>query len=1267
MDLQDSNDEEKGFNFIQSLNLDYGDEKKEEEDNFAKKMSSLLNKLDVQLENVKKYTNLNMPIESLNIDISQYKMNFPNKLNNIINNKEDNLIEINYSNEINDKKEEDENGIKLKQNNINANINNINNSNNDKKEKEYNINNKGDYKVNEYSFSKNTKKEMEIQNEDDNKDLPITNISEIKGNIIKDSTNIYNEIQKRIMEEEEEKMKRNEEKEEEIKKKEKDLARREEELRLKEEEFLKNQKEQKLKEEEEKRKKDEERKSREEEEKKRVKEEEERKKREVEEEIKRKKEEEEEIRRKKEEEEEQNDIRLNEEFDRLEKEEQEKKEEEQRENERIKKDRLMKEKKEREEDERKRKEEEKKKELERIKKEEELKQENELKKQMKNNQNIEEDDEVKILEVEDEDIEELEEEISSKDPSNIKQTIIKSTIPKNNNANSNNKESKENNTKKESGNKTSINPHNSPENKNGKIKESNSTSINIKEKNKSPNKSINSNNRFNKKNDKQNKNKIKLSTSSNNALKKPKQQKEPEKDFQEDKDKELTHSVQFFLKSEVYKKLTKENRNKILEYINAVEDFDTKNPDLEGINSFPYINKFEKDEKSLTELIPNFEETIINKYDEEFLDNRVNKFLNNHHLFEDNKKGDKILTEILEIPNESHMEILKENFGKEKLKNLPKTSPDEGNNLEKLEKILFEGEEFFSEFNSPFSKLENLQTFIYKYSAHENPSLMAKAIKHFDNWRITLGDGNSFYRVVMFAIIENYIFESNSDLLSIVLNEMTSDKFIEIYKKKKLEYDKPFKILSAILMMIDNGMEEKAYEFFLKGYSMKSGCFDMLLILYLKRVLYNFGKEINKLLDEKKKASDDEDLIEDTKLNLDEIDCLFLEPKLNTFYLISSLFDININLIIAFGDFLNAKTNLKIIQSEDEDNPLPTCVFGFFFSSFHILYKPNIGNRIFRNALENDSPAIAQLTFVLKDIKKCDICFKDTKHLVFLRKKFIVCKPCLINYIEQKILKERKNNFSKEKCFGAEYYTRKIHLQDDFYLDDYEYIELFEDKNIINELCSITKCIACDKSAEISSLIKLKCGCTYCKECFDDIISQLTNNYGFLLECEYGKIKHKLQCACKNDYTYKDLAEFVERTDEKLEEAKKRMAQYIKTDCMICLRNLINEEKVKKIKMRKDDPMQTPDHFMCNNCYKKCFKENKMTTSDDEIEEENENEDQTREMAKEKEKEKENEEDKPKKKKKKIVKSEEEKIYCSICSTWHNYKGDGGSCACIIY
>ena len=130
------------------------------------------------------------------------------------------------------------------------------------------------------------------------------------------------------------------------------------------------------------------------------------------------------------------------------------------------------------------------------------------------------------------------------------------------------------------------------------------------------------------------------------------------------------------------------------------------------------------------------------------------------------------------------------------------------------------------EFNSPISQLENMQTFIYKYSFQESPKIMSNAIKIFDNWRITLGDGNSFYRVIMFSLFENYIFEKNIELIKVVINEITSDEFIEVYKQKKVLYKTTFSILSAILMLLENDNSEKAHDIFFKSYQNSEDSFS---------------------------------------------------------------------------------------------------------------------------------------------------------------------------------------------------------------------------------------------------------------------------------------------------------------------------------------------------------------------------------------------------------------------------------------------------------
>ena len=202
------------------------------------------------------------------------------------------------------------------------------------------------------------------------------------------------------------------------------------------------------------------------------------------------------------------------------------------------------------------------------------------------------------------------------------------------------------------------------------------------------------------------------------------------------------------------------------------------------------------------------------------------------------------------------------------------------------------------------------------------------------------------------------------------------------------------------------------------------------------------------------------------------------------------------------------------------------------------------------------------------------------------------------------------------------------------------------------------KCLKCKKEeSEEINLTKLKCGCTYCEDCLGKIILKLSNGYGFLLECEYDMFGQDFKCNCKKSYTYKDFADLIENDDEEKDNAKKRMIKYIQNNCMICLKDLIKEKDIKKIKMRKGTGLL--DHFMCIQCYKKYIKMSKPDSDDEE--EENENEEDTKDMVKDSKIKKDNLKDK------KILNKEENKINCSICNAWHQYTEDEGNCKCIIY
>ena len=1130
---------------VQSLLIKSPEEEKKEEENFDTKMDSLFSQLDAQMEKVKRYANIDLPLDQVEINQYKFKYTFQPDNNVIINNKE-NLIEFNNNNE----------------NNISTNKDN--NENDDK-------------------FSVNNKK-LEIKE--------IKDDEEMKKKMYEEMTYKRMEEERKIKEIElEKKREKNIEEEKRIKqeqkKREEDLLKREKEIMKKEEELKRKEKEIKMYEEE----------------------------------------------RRKKEEEEANEKLLKEEEEKLKKEEEEKEKEEQRESDRIKKMRMLKEQQEKEEKERKQKEKEVQNQIEKKEKEKEDLEQQKLKQQIENKKiddirskiiektSGNDEDELKIEEINDGDddsIKELGEDESSitktKIEKNKNDTLLKSNI-----------------------NLKSVNP----EANISKLKAGNKTKMN----NQSRNRHFNSPTK-----------KSNIKESTNKPIKKPKEEKTPESElFKEKKKKEREDSdfAKAFKESKIYSKIKKEIIDNILKNIYAIDDFEEKKSEYDDVNIYPSITEFDKEEKNLKEKIPEFENGILNN-EKLNVDDRMRKYFTEEEAFENDQQSKKIndlLSEVMHILNESHMDLLAKKFEKENLKNLSTNEFENIDSFEEIENKLFEKEEFYPDENPVISNLENLQTFIYKYknSAEEKPDIMVNSYKYFNYWRPCLNDGNSFYRVIIFALMEHCILQKDSKFFDYLLNEICGDEFIKYYKKKNINYEKSFRILSVIWLLTQNQLQENAFEILIKGFNLKDGCLDLLLITYLKKALTNFGEEINKLLEEKKKSGENLELIEETKIDLEQIENMYLDPpKLNIFDLISELYNINIQVYLLGGNYLSPTNSLR---ENDNFETSPTFVFGYFFSGYHILYNPEHENdyEIFKNIIENDNPQLCRLTHELKDEKKCDICFKETKHIVFLKKKFIVCKPCLLNHLKETI-KKRSEYFFEDKCLGQEYYSRPIHLQDDFYIDDFEYSELLEEENIINSIFSnnnSNKCADCDKmKSDEVKLIKLDCKCRLCEECLENIIMQMTKDRGYLLPCEYLLFNSQFKCECEKLYPYKELVKFYTIKEEQKELAKERASHYIDTHCLICFKNLLKDDDVKKVKIKKEKE-DDKDHFICNKCYCKHFRKADLDSEDEDNTKEDNDEDRDDNEVK-------------------VIK-DDHKIKCIICDKWHHYLGNVEGCGCNIF
>ena len=172
----------------------------------------------------------------------------------------------------------------------------------------------------------------------------------------------------------------------------------------------------------------------------------------------------------------------------------------------------------------------------------------------------------------------------------------------------------------------------------------------------------------------------------------------------------------------------------------------------------------------------------------------------------------------------------------------------------------------------------------------------------------------------------------------------------------------------------------------------------------------------------------------------------------------------------------------------------------------------------------------------------------------------MVCKNCLNEYIND-ISNSRKEALIKDNYVGLEYYSRSMKLNDENYLNDFEFIELKDDYNMINYLQQklSVMCSKCKNFFAKKNLNNLKCKCLLCDKCLNEMIIQTTNGKKILNVYEKNNL-YKMSCPiCGLHFSYEDAIDHLKEIKQSdKDNAIKRMIEYANTLCLIC------GEKVRK-------------------------------------------------------------------------------------------------------
>ena len=286
-----------------------------------------------------------------------------------------------------------------------------------------------------------------------------------------------------------------------------------------------------------------------------------------------------------------------------------------------------------------------------------------------------------------------------------------------------------------------------------------------------------------------------------------------------------------------------------------------------------------------------------------------------------------------------------------------------------------------------------------------------------------------------------------------------------------------------------------------------------------------------------------------------------IEPDFFEICLIPYLFDVN--MIIYHLDKDITKPKEGIIKLIDNDYPdLPFISLGYFFSSYHRIYWSDWVKEepFIKKIFEEEKFEMKKLIYEIKNNnKKCNKC-KNNEFIILLEKKIMLCKNCLDDYINS-ISNSRKEALIKDNYIGLEYYSRSMKLNEENYLNDFEFMELKDDYNMINYLQQklSVMCSKCKNFFTKKNLNNLKCKCLLCDKCLNEMIIQTTKGKKILNVYEKNNL-YKMSCPiCGLLFSYDDAIEHLKEIKQSdKDNAIKRMMEYASTLCLIC------GEKVRK-------------------------------------------------------------------------------------------------------
>ena len=463
-------------------------------------------------------------------------------------------------------------------------------------------------------------------------------------------------------------------------------------------------------------------------------------------------------------------------------------------------------------------------------------------------------------------------------------------------------------------------------------------------------------------------------------------------------------------------------------------------------------------------------------------------------------------------------------------------------------------------------------------------------------WRGVAGDGNCFYRSVIFSWLEYLIFNKKINILKIVMTNLYVKFNVSYPKLKDLppQYKKNFiteeknvalTILEIIVRLLNQNNIKEAYLTLLKAFNV-TRIFDRVMIFYLRFLLYEYISDnqnklfkkdfpvlLGNLLPQEYETPDGKFLYKEYFLN-DLLKFYTCAEKLAVF-LVPFVLKVNLNIVFYyFGKDCDIENKFFSSELPNKDKK---------FDTINVLYRKAHYDVCYFNEYYNKYQNLLDIYCTLNSKFQEDYFILAPTDIIKQEK--ILYK--MIPYDENKSLifnrvlyEKQKNEINKKKDEKLEKQEIKVDL------DETKKYSKFIYDGIINNN-SNNKCFICNKNIEKEDKIEaLPCNCIICfcsedcKKNYYKYLSVFFKTMEFTINIKCGK--------CNNMINRTKFLENLNFEDENMRKAlKNKMLEFFKMYCMNCLNPVGDNEKIIKCKCQQLHKLLDSakfDHKLCKQC-----------------------------------------------------------------------------------